>query len=187
MATLVLGADAKLAKRTHQPAERNSRQRRSGFRANKCLVSMDPQTEALLTEARPQLWRAFLGGLGVHRAEEALSESMTWAWENRARLDEMDNPVGYLYRVGVTRSTPRPAPSVLPSPDDIGLPDFEPGLIPALQALTEKQRTAVWLIHACGWTYPDAARAMNIGESTVGTHATRGLAALQDQLTKERS
>lgn len=148
---------------------------------------MDTETETLLAEARPKLWRAFLGSLGISRAEEALSESLAWAWENRARLDEMQNPVGYLYRVGVTRSTPRSTPPALPSPEAVGLPDFEPGLIPALQRLTEKQRTAVWLIHACGWTYPDAAKAMDIGESTVGTHATRGLAALQDQLTKERS
>lgn len=148
---------------------------------------MNVDAETLLVEARPKLWRAFLGGLGVDRAEDALSESLAWAWENRHRLNEMDNPVGYLYRVGVTRSTPRRKPAELPSPQDVGLPDFEPGLVPALEELTEKQRTAVWLIHACGWTYPDAAKAMNIGESTVGTHATRGLTALQNQLTKERT
>lgn len=148
---------------------------------------MDTKTETLLAEARPRLWRAFLGSLGLDRAEEALSESMAWAWEHRDRLEPMDNPVGYLYRVGVTRSTPRSKPPELPSPREIGLPDFEPGLIPALRQLTEKQRSAVWLIHACGWTYPEAAKAMDIGESTVGTHATRGLAALQSQLTKEHS
>lgn len=148
---------------------------------------MDGDIATLLAEARPKLWRAFLGGLGVDRAEEALSESLAWAWENRHRLSEMNNPVGYLYRVGVTRSTPKSEPTQLPAPVEVGLPDFEPGLVPALQELTEKQRTAVWLIHACGWTYPDAANAMDIGESTVGTHATRGLAALQNQLTKERT
>jgi len=147
---------------------------------------MKVDIEALLAEARPKLWRAFLGSLGVERAEEALGESLAWAWEHRERLAPMENPVGYLYRVGVTRSTPKSRPTQLPRPRDVGMPDFEPALVPALQALTEKQRTAVWLIHGCGWTYPDAAKAMDLGESTVGTHATRGLAALQTQLTKER-
>lgn len=148
---------------------------------------MTSETVALLEVARPRLWRAFLGSLGPERAEEALSAALEWAWQHRSRLADMANPVGYLYRVGVTRSTPRAGPAPLPPPRAVGLPDFEPGLIPALLELTEKQRTAVWLIHACGWTYPEAANAMNIGESTVGTHATRGLASLQNRLTKERS
>lgn len=149
--------------------------------------SVNIDIEVLLSDARPALWRAFLGGLGTQRAEEALSEAWAWAWVNRDRLMDMVNPVGYLYRVGVTRSTPPARPLELPPPKVVGLPDFEPRLLPALQALTEKQRTAVWLIHACGWTYPEAATAMDIGESTVGTHATRGLTALQHELTKERS
>jgi len=128
-----------------------------------------------------------MGALGIDRAEDALSEALAWAWEHRDRLLAMENPVGYLYRVGVTRSTPRRTPDALPAPTDIGLPDFEPSLIPALLTLSTQQRTAVWLIHGCGWTYPDAAQAMDIGESTVGTHASRGLAALQAQLTKESS
>ncbi|MGI9605754.1 MAG: RNA polymerase sigma factor [Acidimicrobiales bacterium] len=134
--------------------------------------------ERFVADARPRLWRAFLGSRGVHGAEEALAEAFTWAWENRERLLKMDNPVGYLYRVGLTRSTPRKTPE-LPAPLDVGLPEIEPGLIPALLALSDKQRGAVWLVHACGWTYSDVALALEIGESTVGTHLTRGLAALR--------
>ena len=138
--------------------------------------------EALISDARPRLWRAFLGSLGVQRAEDALGEALAWAWANPERLSAISNPAGYLYRVGVSRSKPRKQPPELPAAAEIGLPDFEPRLIPALLALTPQQRTAVWLIHGCGWTYPDAARAMDIGESTVGTHATRGLALLRAQL-----
>jgi DNA-directed RNA polymerase specialized sigma24 family protein len=142
--------------------------------------------EALIGEARTKLWRAFLGTLGSQRAEDALSEALAWAWEHQERLLAMDNPIGYLYRVGVTRSTIRPGPPALPAASEIGLPDFEPRLIPALLTLTTHQRTAVWLIHGCGWTYPDAASAMGVGESTAGTHASRGLANLQEQLVKEQ-
>ncbi len=89
--------------------------------------------------------------------------------------------MGYLYRVGLTRSTPR-RQVVLPPPGDVGLPDIEPGLIPALLSLPEKQRTAVWLCHGCGWSHADAAAAMDVGRSTVGTHVARGMEALRAAL-----
>ncbi len=141
--------------------------------------------EDFLLDARPRLMRAFLGNLGPSRADDALSVAFEWAYSNWEKLREMANPVGYLYRVGTTRSTPRKTPD-LPAPEAIGLPDFEPRLVPAMLRLPETQRTAVWLIHACGWNYADAALAMEVGESTVGTHASRGLAALRSDL-KEQS
>ena len=146
---------------------------------------MEPQLEEFLTGARPRLMRAFLGSLGPSRADDALSAAFEWAVTNWKKLSEMENPIGYLYRVGSTRSTPAKAPIALPAATEVGLPDFEPRLVPAMLNLPETQRTAVWLIHACGWNYNDAAHAMGIGESTVGTHASRGLAALRRDL-KER-
>jgi len=130
--------------------------------------------------------RAFLGTLGPGRADDALSAAFEWAFVNWERLMAMENPVGYLFRVGTTRSMPRRSPLELPLAGEIGLPEFEPKLVPALLKLPETQRTAVWLIHACGWTYADVAAAMEIGESTAGTHASRGLATLRRSL-KERS
>jgi RNA polymerase sigma factor (sigma-70 family) len=64
----------------------------------------------------------------------------------------------------------------------IGLPDIEPGLVPALKRLSDQQRTAVWLVHACDWSHAEAAEAMGISPSTVSTHVTRALAALRDRL-----
>lgn len=142
--------------------------------------------EDFLRGVQPRLHRAFLGALGPGRADDALSAAFEWTAANWQRLNEMDNPIGYLYRVGSTRSTPPKVPMTLPTATEVGLPDFEPGLVPAMLNLPETQRTAVWLIHACGWNYADAADAMGVGESTVGTHASRGLAALQNEL-KERT
>lgn len=138
--------------------------------------------EDFLLEARPSLMKAFLGSLGPQRADDALACAFEWAFENWERLSEMDNPTGYLFRVGTTRSTPPRTPKALPVATEVGLPDFEPRLVPALMTLTDQQRTAVWLVHACGWTYPDAAEAMGVGESTVGTHAARGMATLREEL-----
>ena len=137
--------------------------------------------EEFVADAQPRLWRAFAASRGPDGADDAVSEALGWAWENRDRLLAMENPVGYLYRVGLTRSTPK-RQVVLPPPEDVGLPDIEPGLIPALLSLPETQRTAVWLCHGCGWSYADAAAAMDVGRSTVGTHVARGMEALRTAL-----
>ncbi len=135
----------------------------------------------LLAEAQPRLWRAFAGARGPDGADEAVGEALAWAWEHRARLLAMDNPVGYLYRVGLSRSTPRRRPE-LPSAADVGLPHIEPGLVPALQRLPIRQRSAVWLVHGCGWSYAEVAEALGVSTSTVGTHTSRALDALRQAL-----
>lgn len=137
--------------------------------------------EILIADARPRLWRAFAAARGSDGADDAVAEALAWAWEHRDRLEGMSNPVGYLYRVGLTRSTPSKAPQ-LPPPEAVGLPDIEPGLVPALLTLPETQRTAVWLYHGCGWSYAEVATALDIGRSTVGTHISRGMAALRSIL-----
>ncbi len=141
--------------------------------------------ERFTVEAHRRLWRAYLPVRGIDGADEAAAEAMAWAWEHWARLEPMENRVGYLYRVGLTRSVPRkplPIPMKLPEPDPPQLPDVEPGLVPALLGLSENQRAAVWLVHACGWSYGEVAEALEVGKSTVGTHVTRALAALRQQL-----
>jgi len=135
-----------------------------------------------LTDARRRLVRALLPARGVHGAQDAASEGIAWALDNRDRLLAMDNPVGYLYRVALRRSIPRKAPR-LPLPDAVTLPDIEPQLVPALMRLPERQRAAVWLVHACGWSYEDVAEGLGIGRSTVGTHVTRALDSLRRSLT----
>ncbi len=136
----------------------------------------------LLAEARPRLWRAFVVVRGTDGADEATAEALAWGWENADRVLNLGNPVGYLYRVGLTRSALRPPPKYLPDPVELGIPEVEPKLIPALLELSELQRSAVWLVHACGWPYADVAAALGIGRSTVGTHVTRALTALRNKL-----
>jgi DNA-directed RNA polymerase specialized sigma24 family protein len=70
----------------------------------------------------------------------------------------------------------------LPPPAAIGLPDVEPDLVPALLALPLTQRTAVWLVHACGWRYAEVAEAMETSASMVGNHVNRGMSALRARL-----
>ena len=79
---------------------------------------------------------------------EATAEALAYGWENWDRLRHMDNPAGYLYRVARTkaRSLGSSMP-VLPEVSAARLPHVEPGLPKALQRLSEKQRTVVWLVH----------------------------------------
>src|SRR5690606_6552634 len=112
---------------------------------------------------------------------EATAEALAYGWEHRDRVLAMENPAGYLYRVGQSRTKVRRR-LALPAPDDLRLPEVEPALIPALLDLPDQQRTAVWLVHACGWTYAEAAEAMGISRSAVGTHVSRALDALRRAL-----
>ncbi len=119
---------------------------------------------------------------GIDGADEATAEALAWGWENADRLIPMRNPIGYLYRVGLTRSAPRLKPRHLPDPVEMRIPEIEPKLIPALLELTEQQRAAVWLVHGCRWSYSEVAEALDIGRSTVGTHVSRALEALRSKL-----
>jgi RNA polymerase sigma-70 factor (ECF subfamily) len=138
------------------------------------------QFEEFVAEVSPRLLRAFVGVRGAE-APEAVAEALAYAWEHRNALSEMDNPVGYLYRVGLSRTRPRRPPQ-LPAPAQIGVPDVDPRLIPALLALPSTQRTAVWLVHACGWSYADVATALDTTASMIGNHVARGMDRLRRRL-----
>ncbi|MEJ7582803.1 MAG: sigma factor-like helix-turn-helix DNA-binding protein [Acidimicrobiales bacterium] len=137
--------------------------------------------EDFVAEATPRLKRAFVASRGVLSAGDATAEALGYAWEHWDRVRAMDNPVGYLYRVGQSRTRARRV-GMLPQPSALGLPDVEPGLVPALLDLPLTQRTAVWLVHGCGWSYREVAEAMDVSVSAVGTHVTRALERLRAQL-----
>lgn len=144
-------------------------------------MGRDDEFERFFHEAEPRLRRAFVGSHGTDGARDAAAEALLWAWEHWEAMVVMANPVGYLFRVGQSRTRPRRTPS-LPQPLSLGLPDVEPQLVPALLALTAPQRAAVWLVHACGWQYAEVAEALGISSSAVGTHLQRGLDHLRATL-----
>lgn len=136
--------------------------------------------ESFARAARPRLIRALAPVRGEEAADGA-AEALAYAWEHWDRVGSMGNPIGYVYRVGQSR-TRRRLPPTLPRPEAIGLPDVEPALIPALLRLPETQRTAVWLVHACQWRCAEVAEAMATTTSMVGNHVSRGLARLRQEL-----
>jgi len=98
----------------------------------------------------------------------------------------MANPSGYAFRVGQTaaRRTFR-IKAELPVPAHHELPEFEPGLIPALAGLSESQRTSVLLVHGFGWKQVEVAELLDVDPATVRKHISRGLKKLQDALEVE--
>lgn len=141
----------------------------------------DLDFEDFVVEVRPRLVRAFVSCRGIADAYDAAAEALAYGFEHWDRLKVMDNPAGYLYRVGRSRTRQRRKVR-LPPPAEICLPDIAPELVPALLNLPETQRTAVWLVHACGWSYAEVAEAMETSVSMVGNHVTRALKALRSQL-----
>lgn len=140
--------------------------------------------EEFVTEAEPSLRRALAGHLAPDLVGDALAEAMAYAWENWDEVKAMSNPIGYLFRVAQSKSRRRKQ-GFMPAPPAFRLPDVEPGLPEALRSLGESQRTAVWLVHACGWSYSETAAAMGVSASTVGSHLSRGLEKLRNELGVE--
>ncbi len=144
-------------------------------------VIADADFAEFVGAVRPRLIRALTFRVGPDRAEDASDAAIAYAWERWAFVQGLDNPAGYLYRVALTRTRERRKPR-LPLPSQCGLPDVEPKLVPALLTLPLMQRTCIWLVYGCEWTYAETAEALNVGTSTVGTHLTRGLVSLRTSL-----
>ena len=95
----------------------------------------------------------------------------------------MDNPVGYLYRVGRSRvAGARRRKAGFPPVPKSSLPWVEPALPAALARLSDKQRTVVWLVHGLGWHQTEVAELLGLSPPTVQTHARRGMAKLRSAL-----
>ena len=133
---------------------------------------------AFVAEVEPRLRHALVAAYGYERGREATAEALAYAWENWERLGHVQNLPGYLYRVGQSRTRRSKTPMVFEQPSTPE-PLFEPGLIPALAALPERQRVAVFLAHGAGWTHAEVAELMGIKTPTVQKHVERGLARLR--------
>ena len=136
-----------------------------------------------VTEVQPRLRRALTARWGAERGREATADALAWAWEHWDRVEGLDNPAGYLYRIGYRRAIRSRRPlRLIVAPAVSEDPIVEPELDHALTRLTERQRTAVLLIHGFGWTHREVADMLGITIPSVQKHAERGLSKLQHAL-----
>ena len=138
--------------------------------------------ESFVVESEPRLKRALVAALGVDRGLEAAAEALAYGWEHWDRLRTMENPTGYLYKVGRSRGGVDWRPIALPPPSADAPPWIEPGLPAALAGLPEGQRTSVMLVHTFGYSLAEAAEVLGVSKSTVQTHVERALDRLRIEL-----
>lgn len=143
-------------------------------------------TDAELLEIERAVRRALVARNGVDLGCEAAAEAMAWAVEHRDRLDLIEQPVGYLYRVGQSslrrqRRWARPAPVRFEPTGDDPTP-FDRELFDALVQLSHDQRVAVVMVHCYGYRYRDVAEVLGVSDAAVTNHVHRGLARLRTLL-----
>jgi len=136
-------------------------------------------------KVEPRLRHALVAVLGQERGRDAVANALAYGWEHWEKVSVMENPAGYLYRVGRTRASRTDRSPTFTRVAHGSIPEVEPGLPDALAALSEKQRVAVVMVHAYDWSRGEAAQVLGVRVSTLDTHLQRGLRKLRSALGVE--
>lgn len=146
-------------------------------------TSLDESFTEFAKRAEPRLRRALIAGYGPERGREATAEALAYGWTHWERLMRMENPTGYLYRVGQSRAKKgQRVERFFPAVPDDRVPWIEPGLPEALDGLSDRQRAATLLVHAFQWTYDEVAELLGVSKNTVRKHLNRAMAKLRKAL-----
>jgi RNA polymerase sigma-70 factor (ECF subfamily) len=131
----------------------------------------------------PKLTQALVASLGGEVGREMSAEALAYGWEHWDRVSCVENPAGYLYRVGQNRGRRLRRPLLLPDPPPVqSEPLVEPGLPAALARLSDRQRVSVMLVHGGGWTLTETAELLGISAGSVSRHVDRALSRLRRSL-----
>ena len=151
------------------------------------MVSHDAKVDAFtefVSAYETRLRHSLIASFGGEAGRDAAAEALIYGWEHWDRVGAMDNPAGYLYKVGLSRGRRalRRGRAVFPGADVVQIPDFEPQLPEALGRLSERQRTVVLLVHCFQWTQSEVAELLGVSKTTVQNHLERGMARLRRQI-----
>jgi len=152
--------------------------------SNRCI---EPEGfGAFMDEVQDRVRFALIAGHGPELGTEAAADALAYAWEHWDRVKTMDNPAGYVYRVGQRlarheRRRQLRRPPVFPPPPSIP-PSVEPGLPKALERLSERQRVSVFLVHGLGYSHQEVADMLGVAKGTVQSYVERGLRKLRRSL-----
>lgn len=131
----------------------------------------------------PKLRHALVSSCGAEVGREATADALEYAWLHWARVEAMDYPVAYLFRVGRSAARKyRPLPSSTDPESAPHDPWVEPHLEGVLSCLSERQRTAVVLRYSFEYTFEEISDVMGISVSSVQKHVERGLVKLRKGL-----
>lgn len=139
-----------------------------------------------VVETETRLRHALTAAFGPERGREGAAEALAYGWEHWDRISVMDNPAGYLYRVGRDHARRARSRGVL-APQTVAHPDWwvEPGLPAALARLSERQRLVVALLYGYQWSMGEVAALLDVSKGTVQSYADRGLRRLRRKLGVE--
>ena len=131
-----------------------------------------------------------------HRADDLLQTALTKLYVAWPRIRHDGGEEAYCRQIMVRANIDesrrpwrreRPTDRLPDVPADAPTPVEErSALFEALQALPEQQRKVVVLRHWLGLSVRETAQELGIGEGTVKSHSSRGLAALEAVLERQR-
>ena len=124
-------------------------------------------------------------------AEEIMQDAFLALWERWDRVDEIQDPTGYLYRtaMNVFRKRSRRAAlalrrtiSLAADPSPFSEIDEQQDAVAALAELTPRQRAALVLTDVMDYSSEEAGRALGVTAGTVRGLASRAREALRRQM-----
>jgi RNA polymerase sigma-70 factor (ECF subfamily) len=140
-----------------------------------------------VTENEARVRQSLTAVFGMERGKDAAAEALAYGWEHWDRVSTMDNPSGYLYRVGYDRARRMASKRAgFPPVEKSTEPWVEPELPRAFAGLPEQQRVVVALLYGYQWSMSEVADHLGVSKATVQTHAERGLERLRRKLKVTR-
>ncbi len=139
------------------------------------------------SEARPSVGRALALTLrNADLAADCVDEALVRAYQRWDRVSGLDNPAGWVYRVGLNhaRSRVRRLLRRPPARPEIyhEIQVSDPAIERALAALPIDQRAVVVCRHLLGWSEAQTAAALRIRPGTVKSRLSRALTRLEAEL-----
>ena len=141
--------------------------------------------DRFVADAGERLRRVLVARHGVEVGNDVTDEALAYAWEHWDRIHEMENPVGYLYRVAGSASRRHRRwrrRVLLPAEVRQAAEPTDSGLQAALARLSEPQRVCVVMVHVYDWTYRQTAAVTGLSLAAVTNHVQRGLRRLRTEL-----
>ena len=140
-----------------------------------------------VTETERRLRHALTAAFGPERGREAAAEALAYGWEHWDRIRDMENPAGYLFRVGRDRARRMSRRhQVLPWSVVVSAERWvEPELSEALLRLPERQRVVVALLYGYQWSMSEVAELLGVSKGTIQSYSNRALKRLRQRLGVE--